>query len=127
MGKLRALVADDDLETLRIVGQAVEDLGADVTRAETGDQLIQRIAEADYDFIVTDVSMPWMTGLQAVHSARTAGLATPIVIITALRDEKIARQVAALGEDATLLYKPFGIAQLHAAIQRVLHRELLSA
>ncbi|HEY5949715.1 MAG TPA: response regulator [Kofleriaceae bacterium] len=117
---LRALIADDDPDTLRMVGDAVEELGTLVTRVESGGELLERLANDAYDVVVTDVSMPWMTGLQAAHSARTAGLATPIVVITALRDEKIARQVEALGHDATLLYKPFGIDQLHAAIGRVL-------
>lgn len=103
-----------------MVGDAVEELGTLVTRVESGGELLERLANDAYDVVVTDVSMPWMTGLQAAHSARTAGLATPIVVITALRDEKIARQVEALGHDATLLYKPFGIDQLHAAIGRVL-------
>jgi len=120
MGNLRALVADDDPDTLRIVGEAVEQFGADVTSAATGDELIAQLADTHFDFVVTDVSMPWMTGLQAVHSARSAGLQTPIVVITALRDDKIAKQVTALGHDATLLYKPFGIDQLHAAIHSVL-------
>lgn len=118
--KLRALVADDDRETLRIVGEAVEELGVTVTRAESGGELIERLADGEFDFVVTDVSMPWMTGLQAVHSARAAGLATPIIVITALRDEKVASQVEALGRDAALLYKPFGIDELYAAIDSVL-------
>lgn len=118
--KLRALVADDDRETLRIVGEAVEELGVTVTRAASGGELIERLADGEFDFVVTDVSMPWMTGLQAVHSARAAGLSTPIIVITALRDDKVASQVEALGRDAALLYKPFGIDELYAAIDSVL-------
>ena len=64
--------------------------------------------------------MPWTTGLQAMHSVRTAGLSTPIVVMTALRDPKIAEQVGALGRGATLLYKPFGIERLYAAMQSAL-------
>ncbi|MCX5746791.1 MAG: response regulator [Proteobacteria bacterium] len=121
MGSLFALVADDDPEMLRMVSEAVEELGVDVTRATTGDELISKLADGCFDLVVTDVSMPWMTGLQAMHAARTAGLSIPIVVITALRDAKIAAQVAALGADAILLPKPFGIEQLHAAIRGVLH------
>jgi len=65
--------------------------------------------------------MPWMTGLQAMHSARLAGLSTPIVVMSALRDARTAQQLTTLGVDAALLYEPFGIDQLHAAIQGVLH------
>lgn len=121
MRRLTALIADDDPELLRMVGEAVEQLGVDVKTAMTGGDLIEQLADSRFDLVITDVSMPWMTGLQALHSARTAGLATPIVVITASRDDKIAAQVAALGENATLLRKPFGIDELHAAIHDVLH------
>ena len=39
--------------------------GATVSVATTGHELLDSIAgEDNYDFIVTDISMPWMTGLQ---------------------------------------------------------------
>jgi CheY-like chemotaxis protein len=117
---LRALVADDDPAMLQMVCEAVERYGAVVTQAETGSELIQRLADSDFELVITDVSMPWMTGLQAMHSAQTAGLTLPIVVITAHRDDRIVRQVRALGDAATLLYKPFGVEQLHAAIRTVL-------
>jgi len=119
-GKPRALVADDDPDTLNLLDEAVGQFGFEITRAATGDELISELAAAHFDLVVTDVSMPWMTGLQAMHSARTAGLATPVVVITALRDDKVAQQVGALGHDATLLRKPFGIEDLYAAIRTVL-------
>lgn len=74
------------------------------------------LAEGRFDVIVADVQMPWMTGLQALHSARTAGLLTPVVVMTALRDDRIVRQVDALGAHAILLYKPFDLDELHTAI-----------
>jgi CheY-like chemotaxis protein len=118
--RFRALVADDDPETLQMVAEAVDRFGADVTCAATGGELIEQLPEARFDLVITDVSMPWMTGLQAMHSARTAGLSTPIVVMTALRDHKIVEQVRALGHDAILLQKPFGIDELYAAMRSVL-------
>lgn len=117
---LRALVAEDDADTLHMLSEAVEQFGAEVTCAANGDELIARLADGTYDFVVTDVSMPWMSGLQALHAARTAGLATPIVVITAVRTDEVARQVGALGGGATLLYKPFGLDELYQAIESVL-------
>jgi len=119
--KLRALIAEDDVDTLQLVAEAVDQFGAEVTCAETGDQLIERLAEdKPFDFVVTDVLMPWMTGLQALHAARAAGLATPVIVMTALRDPEVAAQAERLGSRAVLLYKPFDLDQLHAAIRDVL-------
>jgi CheY-like chemotaxis protein len=118
--RLRALVADDDREILRIVAQTLEQFGADVTCATTGGELLQALSEAQVDVVIADVAMPWMTGLQVMHSARTAGLMTPVVVMTALRDSKVADTAAALGQHAAFLQKPFGIEDLYAALRSVL-------
>ena len=127
MPKLHVLVADDDPDTLRTVTRCIEALGADVAQAHTGDELIQLLADETFDVVVTDVAMPWMSGLQAMHSVRTAGVMTPIVVITGLRDAQVVRQVEALGAGATLLYKPFSIEQIHDAVARVLGGAQLAA
>jgi len=117
----RVLVADDDPLLLDAVAESLTRMGADVVRAESGAELIDQLAdEGPFDLVVTDISMPWMSGLQAVHSARTAGLGTSVIVMTALRDEKIPAQVKALGEHAVLLRKPFELADLEAVASALL-------
>ena len=115
----KVLVADDDDVTVAIVAQAMEHLGFAVSCAEDGDELLQQIAEqGPFDLLITDVSMPWMTGLQVAHSARVAGLLTPLIVMTALPID--ASAVRALGTSAVLLRKPFGIKQLVDAVGELL-------
>jgi two-component system cell cycle sensor histidine kinase/response regulator CckA len=117
----RVLVADDDPLLLDAVAESLTRMGADVVRAESGAELIDQLAdEGPFDLVVTDISMPWMSGLQAVHSARTAGLGTSVIVMTALRDERIPAQVKALGEHAVLLRKPFELADLEAVASALL-------
>jgi two-component system response regulator MprA len=109
----RVLVADDDPELLAAVADALARLGFDVVRATSGSELIEQLAEeGPFDLVVTDVSMPWMNGLQAMHSARTAGLGTSVIVMTALLDSRIPLQVQALGPHAALLRKPFAVSEL---------------
>jgi len=122
MRSVRILVADDDPDLLRTVAHSLEATGAAVTCATNGADLIALIGEEEFDLVIADISMPWMTGLQAMHSATYAGLATPILIITALKDERIPEQVKALGTDALLLRKPFGLDELDAAVTTLLAR-----
>ncbi len=60
--------------------------------------------------------MPWMRGVQAALSARRADLKMPIVVMTALQDDKTIAQVATLGEGVVLLRKPFGLSTLAAMV-----------
>jgi CheY-like chemotaxis protein len=117
----RVLVADDDPELLAAVADALSRLGADVSRAESSAELIERLAgEGPFDLVVTDVSMPWMNGLQAIHAARMAGLGTSVIVMTALKDERIAARVEALGRRTILLRKPFDLKQLETAVEELL-------
>ncbi len=119
----RILVADDDPELLSAVAEALRDLGAEVTRADNGVELIERLAQdRPFDLIVTDISMPWMSGLQAMHSARAAGLETAVVVMTALKDDALVEKVRALGENAALLRKPFDLAELEDLVAKLLSR-----
>lgn len=117
----RILVADDDPSMLCIVSEVLEHLGAHVVQARSGAELIEAIGDhGPFDLVVTDISMPWMSGLQAMHSARTAGLATPVIVMTALPDERVDAQVSMLGRDAILLRKPFAMRDLEAAAAALL-------
>lgn len=115
------LVADDDPQLLSVVADCLAHLGAEVVRASSGAELIERLAQAGpFDLIVTDVGMPWMSGLQAMHAARTAGLGIAVIVMTALRDQRIPTMVQALGANAVLLRKPFSLSELEAAASTLL-------
>lgn len=113
---VRVLVADDDVHLLEVVCEVLTRLDAHVVGAASGGDLIEQLATAGpFDLIVTDVSMPWMSGLQAIRSTRSAGLATPVIVMTALADPQIPEQVKSLGASAAFLRKPFALSELEAA------------
>jgi len=122
MPKLRVLLADDDSEMLMLVEKALHQFyDADVVAVASGGELLEKIAnDGAFDVVVTDITMPWMTGLHVMHSARAAGLPIPVVVMTALRDPTLPEQVASLGACAELLHKPFSISELLAALRRSL-------
>lgn len=112
------LVADDDAPTLGLVAQVLRPYGT-ITLADNGDELLQAIAETTFDLIVTDIQMPWMTGLHVACSVRAAGLDVPVIVMTALPIP--AATVDVLGPDTVLLRKPFRIDELIAAATRLLN------
>ena len=101
---------------LEAVSDALSGLGFHVVAVESGAGLIDRLAfEGPFDLIVTDVSMPWMDGLRTLRSIRSAGVTTPVIVMTALGDEQIASRVKGLGANAVLLRKPFDFDELASA------------
>lgn len=119
--KPRVLIADDDLHILETTAEAVEAFGAEVVRAASGAELIERLSAGGlFDLILTDISMPWISGLQVIHTARAAGIHTPVIVMTALKDASIAQQVDRLAYGAVLLRKPFALDHLQSAVDNVL-------
>jgi CheY-like chemotaxis protein len=119
----RVLVADDDPLLLESVADALANLGAHAVRAANGAELIDQLAtQGPFDLVVTDVGMPWMSGLTAMRAARTAGLDLSVIVMTGLPDRQIPAQVRALGADAVLLRKPFDVSELTAAATKLLGR-----
>ncbi len=113
----RVLVADDDPDLLESLAVSLVDAGAEVVRATTGADLLELVAEdAAFDLVITDISMPWITGLQVASSMREAGLDVPLIVMTGLSDESLPERVRALGERVTLLRKPFDVKQFEAAV-----------
>lgn len=121
LSQAHVLVADDDPELLDAVADGLKHLGADVARASSGAELIDQLAGAGpFDLVVTDIKMPWMNGLQAMHATRAAGMGTAVIVMTALTDERISALVRGLGENALLLHKPFSLSELESAASKLL-------
>lgn len=120
MVSARVLVADDDADMLAAVSDALSSLGFEVRSVDNGAGLIDCLAtDGPFDLLVTDISMPWMDSLKTLRSIRTAGVTTPVIVITALTDAQIPSRVQALGANAILLRKPFDLDELAAAAQRM--------
>jgi len=119
-GNQRILVAEDDPEMLGAVAEALARQNYDVVRAANGAELVEQLANhGPFDLIVADVSMPWMDGLKALSSMRAAGLATPVIVMTALSEQQLPSQVRALSP-AVLLRKPFELDELEAAVAKLI-------
>jgi two-component system, cell cycle response regulator CpdR len=123
MSYAKILIADDDPDCLELLEHALHSPGAELVRARDGGELLQLLAEdGPFDLIVTDLNMPWMEGLQVLASARSAGLNTPVLVITGLTRPDLAAAIAQVG-NARLLRKPFEIAALRNVISDLLQGE----
>ncbi len=111
---MRAVVA----EVLRVDGYDVEE-------AEHGVQLLFHVSRAlvtpaggaAIDLVVSDLQMPFCSGIDVLKKLRYAHAKLPVVIMTGGGDEEIAARVAELG--GVLLCKPFTFDELRDAIAEV--------
>jgi len=117
----RILIADDDAEALGLFRRLLEDAQTQIVEASSGADLIHALTEGGhFDLIVTDVSMPWMTGIQVLRTARRAGMRTPFLVVTAL-DTRTLEQWIGEFDGARLMRKPFAIKAFRDTVRAMLN------
>jgi twitching motility two-component system response regulator PilH len=83
------LIVDDSKTELMFLSGLLQDNGMSVRTAESGDEALQRLADAKPDLILMDVVMPGQNGFQLTRSIlRTPEYADiPIIICTSKNQE----------------------------------------
>ena len=83
---IRALVVDDDADTLELVRALLEARGARVTCAGTVAEVFQRLDEDVFDVLLADIAMPFTDGYALIGRLRAAAApwrGLPAVAVTA--------------------------------------------
>ncbi len=121
---LRFLVVDDFSTMRRIVKGLLKDMGCNnADEAEDGVQALAKLKEQPFDFVVSDINMPNMTGFEllAAIKADEALKHLPVLMVTAeARKEDIV--LAAKSGAAGYIVKPFTKATLEEKVQRILQK-----
>lgn len=76
------LVVDDDPTLLRSVARILKSRGYEVVTAESGEEAVTSATQQRFDVVVSDISMPGMSGIQMLRALRETDLLIPVVIIT---------------------------------------------
>lgn len=77
----RVLLVDDEDAVAGVIRRLLERNGFNVTLASNGVQALERVAaHPAFDLILTDQTMPMMTGLELVERLRATGHHTPIIL-----------------------------------------------
>ena len=117
----RILVVEDELKVAAAVREGLRGEGYDVTVETTGEAAFFRISTEPFELILLDLGLPGRDGLDVLRAMREAGVATPVLVLTA-RDT-VGDRVQGLDSGADdYLVKPFAFAELLARIQAVLRR-----
>jgi DNA-binding response OmpR family regulator len=117
----KVLIIEDDALTAQEIQEALRDDGHQVDLAPDGRSGLLRAVGEQFDVIVLDRMMPGLDGLAVLSTLRTAGIATPVLILSALSavDERV-RGLRAGGDD--YLSKPFDFIELTARLDALLRR-----
>lgn len=116
------LVVDDEAALRDPLAAFLSKQGHNVVTAADGYEALARIQQEKIDLILTDLLMPNMTGVELIAAVRERGLSLPIIAMTGGGGRPGQPQPLQAMEAgaATVLAKPFGLAQLVVAVEDLL-------
>jgi DNA-binding NtrC family response regulator len=112
----RILVVDDDDAIRDNLYELLSERYACQT-AETAEKAFARLEADTYDVVLTDISMPGLSGLELLGHIRQRFTDTPVIIISGIGDQEHARGLIRLGAFDFLL-KPFTLETVEKSVQR---------
>ena len=126
---LKFLVVDDFSTMRRIVRGLLKEMGChNVTEAEDGAAALELLKVQHFDFVVSDINMPNMSGFELLKAIKAEDTLRhlPVLMVTAeARKEDIV--LAAQSGAAGYIVKPFSKATLEEKVQRILQKMAVAA
>lgn len=118
---MHILLIEDDAEAAEFLVKGLRESGYQVHHAHDGRDGLHHATQGSFDLVVTDRMLPHVDGLSIIQQMRQEGIATPVLVLSALGtvDDRI-RGLKAGGDD--YLTKPFAFAELLARIEALLRR-----
>jgi len=117
------LVIEDDLLIRETVEYSLKGAGFTVATAENGVQGLEEMSEHTPDLVLLDLLLPGMDGFEICKKIRESDENVPIIMITALEDQRSKLKGFSVGAD-DYITKPFSIEELVARIRANLKRTL---
>ncbi len=115
-GAMKILVIEDDSETADYVAKGLQEAGHAVNVARDGrDGLVKAVGER-FDVAIVDRMLPEVDGKTIVETVRGAGLATPILFLSAMGEVRHRVEGLRAGAD-DYLTKPFAFSELLARVE----------
>ena len=113
------LLVEDDEKISKLVKELLEEDSYHVTQSFDGDDGYSKIIEKKYDLILLDIMLPKLNGYKVCRQVRSAGITTPILMLTAKSGEYDLEEGLDTGAN-DYLKKPFSSIELKARIRALL-------
>jgi len=123
MSALRILVVDDEPDIVELVTYNLKKEGFDVSSAFDGEAALSKIKKETFDFIILDLMLPGIQGMELCrmirNDPRTRNI--PIIMLTAKGEEVDRILGLEIGAD-DYMTKPFSPRELIARVRTVMRR-----
>ncbi len=115
------LIAEDDELILRTVEHKLVKEGHEVVLTRNGREAIEKINELNLDLVVTDIMMPFASGIEILSAIKSIGKNIPVIVLSSMGQEEVVVAAFVLGA-SDFMVKPFSPNELILRIKRLINK-----
>lgn len=115
------LVVDDEPGVRKALERGLRAEGMDVTVAADGPTALRLARVGSFDAVLLDIMLPGLSGYRVLQELRSAGVSTPVLLVSAKDGEVDQADGLDLGADGYVV-KPFSFVVLLAQLRATLRR-----
>ena len=113
----RILLVDDNPLLLRSLARVLRNGRYHIESASDGPSALAQMQNASFDAVVSDITMPHMTGIEFLRAVRALDLDVPVILMTGTPEVETAAAAVEYGA-FRYLTKPVDTAELEATVRR---------
>ncbi|MDQ6843269.1 MAG: response regulator transcription factor [Bacteroidota bacterium] len=118
------LVAEDEIIMLKTIELRLKKDGHQVITTRDGREALKQIDESFPDLIITDIMMPFASGLEIIEAVKKKpGKKIPVIVLSAMGQENVVLEAFQLGAD-DYITKPFSPNELSMRVRRYIPETL---
>jgi DNA-binding response OmpR family regulator len=114
------LIAEDDELILKTIEHKLVKEGHEVILTRNGKDAIDKIQELDLDLVITDIMMPFASGIEILSSIQARPKKLPVIMLSSMGQEEVIIEAFDLGA-SDFMVKPFSPNELMLRIKRIVH------
>ena len=115
-GALHVLVVEDNEVVLEIASCLLDELGHEATAVASGEAALAQLQSTLFDLLITDISLPGISGVDLAQRVAEAQPALPIIVSSGYPDATAALLSRKLAHPVFVLTKPYDLALLEQVI-----------
>ncbi len=115
---MKILIAEDEPIMLKTMELKLKRDGHNIVTANNGRDAIELFNLSDFDLVITDIMMPYTSGLELLGFVKKQlGKKTTVIVLSAMGQENVVVEAFNLGAD-DYITKPFSPTELSLRVNR---------
>lgn len=116
---MKVLIVDDEEMAIKLVEHQLKLDGFEIITTTDGREAMDLIKSEEPDLVVSDIMMPFMSGLELLELIKSEKKKTPVILVSALDDVEVIQTAIGMGADDFVI-KPVNTDELSLRVKRVL-------